>query len=1102
MAQDYLKELMKKARQAKEDKPVKQENIEEKVEVKKAEIDKALELLQKNVEKKEEKPFRRTEPIFEKKSYSKIEPKEEVKIIKKEAEKLPSTAPEIQETPVLETQVDKEYKEAKRKEIIDQYGEITIYKIQDKAMPYYTVPSPRPTESEKAVINTIKEVATRVISINPYFIRDPEQRRVVYKEKILEILGNAPELKIPKSRFDFYADAVVREMVGFGLIDQLVRDDGLEEIMVIGAHKPVYVFHRKYEMMKTNVEFISDDEIDDLINRMGREIGRRVDFSNPLLDARLPDGSRVNATISPASVSGSTITIRKFRKDPYSIVDLVKFNTLSSEAAAFLWVCTEGLKVKPANILISGGTGSGKTTLLNVLASLIPSPERIITIEDSVTADTEIIILEDGCIKKTKIGDLVDSRIKNNRTSIKDSGHEVVKNNKNVEALCFDLEGKIIRSKVGEFIRHKTNKQIYEIILTSGRKIKVTEDHSLFYLDQNGQISPIKTSELKEWDYIATPRILPLDSIPLNYFDCWDKLAEMKNVMVTGKIISNNLKECTNEELFRYTNGKSRESKRNILNIWRRNSCLPIKIFNKMVEDGLFHKKHSLGLSFKNIRNQKNIPLNIPITDNFLKLCGLWLADGCYDKNSIIITAEEKELQQITMQTAYEFGLSTSKHSDGFSLMLNSSMLKQIMQNAMELKGNSFTKKIPSWIHNLSNNQICAFLSGYFSGDGTSGKHEIEWTSCSEQIMSEMQTLLLRLGIFSRISTNKDENDQSMKGRISGYSNILLFLNKIGFIPKEKHDKAQKIILNGPATHDKTDIIPLRPTLLNQNRINYCYRSGKSNIGRRYLQTLLTEGCLTDLKKLGLNDIFWDQIKETKKIDNENEYVYDLSIPGYENFICNNIFVHNTAELNLPLDHWVRLESRPPGLEGRGELTLDILTKNSLRMRPDRIIVGEIRHDEAFSLFTAMNTGHAGSLGTVHANSAKETIVRVTSPPMNVPKMMLSGLDLIIVEQRIHDKKLGTIRRLIEISEVSGVLVDRIDTPPLFEWDAKTDYLERTSIPSNFLKELEKYSGLNQKQILDEIEERKKFIEMLIKRDIREIGKVKNEMETFLSRGR
>src|SRR3989338_6538505 len=108
------------------------------------------------------------------------------------------------------------------------------------------------------------------------------------------------------------------------------------------------------------------------------------------------------------------------------------------------------------------------------------------------------------------------------------------------------------------------------------------------------------------------------------------------------------------------------------------------------------------------------------------------------------------------------------------------------------------------------------------------------------------------------------------------------------------------------------------------------------------------------------------------------------------------ISIEDTAELNLPLKHLIRFEGKPPGIEGTGEITLDIHTKNSLRMRPDRILVGEVRHAEAFSLFTAMNTGHDGCLGTVHANSPAETLVRVTSPPMNVPMLMLSGLDMIL----------------------------------------------------------------------------------------------------------
>ncbi|HZX34672.1 MAG TPA: ATPase, T2SS/T4P/T4SS family [archaeon] len=493
----------------------------------------------------------------------------------------PESVPEEQKS-----EAEKELERGQRKEI-DSYGTTKIYRLPDQPLLYYWTPVVRPVGAEKTIINTIKEAATRIVSIAPYKIRDQEQRRNVYYQKILEIFRDSPELNIPKTKYQFYADAVVREMVGYGIIDALINDDRLEEIMVIGPKTPVYVFHRDYEMMVTNIEFYSDNEIQDVVNRIARIVGRRVDLSSPLLDARLPDGSRVNATIPPASVQGSTLTIRKFREDPYSIVDLITNGTITTEVAAFLWLAAEGLGTRPANILISGGTGSGKTTTLNVLASFIPATDRIISIED-------------------------------------------------------------------------------------------------------------------------------------------------------------------------------------------------------------------------------------------------------------------------------------------------------------------------------------------------------------------------------------------------------------------------------------------------------------------------------------------------------------------------------TAELNLPLKHWIRMEARPPGIEGTGELTMDILTKNSLRMRPDRIIVGEIRHAEAFTLFTAFNTGHDGSLGTVHANSPQETIVRVTSPPMNVPEVMMSGLNFIIVQHRLHDKKLGTIRRFTEIAEISNVLEGKTKAETIYRRNALKDTIERTKAPIKYLDTLQEMTGTTKKEIEQEILERKKFFERLVKEKKREMKTVSLEMQKFL----
>jgi flagellar protein FlaI len=220
-------------------------------------------------------------------------------------------------------------------------------------------------------------------------------------------------------------------------------------------------------------------------------------------------------------------------------------------------------------------------------------------------------------------------------------------------------------------------------------------------------------------------------------------------------------------------------------------------------------------------------------------------------------------------------------------------------------------------------------------------------------------------------------------------------------------------------------------------------------------------------------------------------------IPDTERIIT----IEDTAELALPMKHWVRLEARPPGLEGKGELTLDVLTKNSLRMRPDRIIVGEVRHDEAFTLFTALNTGHDGCLGTIHANSPQETIVRVTSPPMNVPEVMLSGLDIIIVEHKIHDRRKGTIRRITEIAELSGVLMKHAQTQTIFIRDPARDVLERTNAPIKFLKILEDFTGLSAKAIEDNWNERRAFLENMQKKGVRGMDDVKRLAQEFSLRG-
>jgi pilus assembly protein CpaF len=171
---------------------------------------------------------------------------------------------------------------------------------------------------------------------------------------------------------------VTDDVLGHGPLQRLLDDTDVTEIMVNGPDT-IYV-ERAGQLSLSDVKFTSEDHLRKIIERIVSKVGRRIDESSPMVDARLEDGSRVNAVIAPLAYSGSTLTIRKFARDPFTVNDLIRMGTMTDEMALLLQACVEA----KLNIIVSGGTGSGKTTLLNVLSSFIPEGERIITIEDAI----------------------------------------------------------------------------------------------------------------------------------------------------------------------------------------------------------------------------------------------------------------------------------------------------------------------------------------------------------------------------------------------------------------------------------------------------------------------------------------------------------------------------------------------------------------------------------------------------------------------------------------------------------------------------------------------------------------------------------------------
>lgn len=205
----------------------------------------------------------------------------------------------------------------------------------------------------------------------------PKKGRDEYIKLKIEGLVNGTGITVTRAEKNRIVREILNDVIGLGPIEPLLANPDVTEIMVNGPYS-VYV-ERRGKLELSDAQFTDNEHVMNVINRIVSSVGRRIDESSPMVDARLADGSRVNAIIPPLALTGPTVTIRKFSKRPLTVNDLIRFNSVSPKMMSFLEACVKG----KMNIIVSGGTGSGKTTLLNVLSSYIPESDRIITIEDA-----------------------------------------------------------------------------------------------------------------------------------------------------------------------------------------------------------------------------------------------------------------------------------------------------------------------------------------------------------------------------------------------------------------------------------------------------------------------------------------------------------------------------------------------------------------------------------------------------------------------------------------------------------------------------------------------------------------------------------------------
>jgi len=831
--------------------------------------------------------------------------------------------------------------------------------------------------------------------------------------------------KICKTCYNrFYYDSYSKSFVE-NLLKEVIKEKNFDNI------KKEFEYIRW--MLDSEQEFVKIKEVK-IIENVKRK---------PVYDIELEPCKYFIAGNKPMNIFD---TIRKFTKEPWTPIKLMDFGTVSPEVLAYLWLLIE----HEANMMVIGGTGSGKTSFLNSLAFFIPPAARVVTIEDSVTGDTEILVKNKGKIKIMPLKEF----IRHNRQKT------------NAQILTLDKNYKLKFVKPSLLLKHKTKKDVYKITTATGRSVEVTQDHSLFTLGEDGLKETKPTDLLPNNSFIAAPRKIPYNGKRRISINLLDYLNVFKNNFLSGKPVQKIFKK------YKYKDFRVSKSK---YQWWKKHDL--IKINDLLKIKFKFTKKDLKYLKIKS-KTQTGLPVLFKITKEFLELVGLWLGDGSYDrynKNRVIISNCDKECIDLTKKIAKQLSFNISKMNDHCSLTINSVIFYKFMEEVIGLRGHSATKRIPEFIQNLSNQQIDHVVRGYFSADGCVKKHEVDCASQSLGLLHDLQTIFLRRGIISRI-TDFNRKDRCLRLSISSHENVTNF-KRIGFLQTRKNEKL-KLICNKKSHHTVTDIIPLNINQLKEvnehYKISWPYLQGMQNIGRNYLQKIAPEGSL--FNELSHSDILWDKIKKIEKLKPKERYVYDISVPGTEKFVCSNIVLHNTRELNLLHENWLPSVARAgTGLatitgERHGEVSLFDLLRESFRQRPDYVIVGEIRGKEAFVLFQGAASGHP-CMSTMHAESVDTMVKRLETPPIDLSPALVETLNIVcvMVQTKVGGRPVRRLKEVVEVIRVPSEGNAVVNTPFVRD-PAKDIFFYKTD--SKMLDKISKEHGIPKEILLAEWQRR------------------------------
>ena len=762
-------------------------------------------------------------------------------------------------------------------EIIDKY-EVTVdgasfgvvlEKID--GVIYYTIPEMElldtiwdkfPAETIRNLKNELSSKIFEDISfLKEYLIGFCERYNVTLKKNEMESLSKYYYLSLGK----------------LGLIEIPLHDDNLEELMVNGSSAPTFVAHRKYDMCETRMK-LDSNELMRVAEGIAMLANRTIDSRTPMLDAFLPDGSRVNATTPDVTLNGVTLTIRKFSEDPLTIVDLIKFRSFTVELAAFMWQAVEGyFGSKPANTLIAGGTGSGKTTTLNVVSLFSMYTDRIITVEDT----PELQVPHKHVVKMLT---------RPARPGIE--GYEITME----DLIKNTLRMRPDRIFVGEV--RGPEAQSLLTAMNTGHDGALVEDEPIYL--SNGHI--------------------------INIGEFVDKFFEKYNSM---KVKKNNEFEwinISNEDIFIKSFNKStlKIEDKLISRVWRKKySGKMIKIKTKSGKEIILTHDHPMY-----VLNNRIYEINAEMvkTNDYIALprelktkgcvnvenpylIGALLGDGHLSKYCVDFVNQDCNVIERVSNEISNYGDVVCLNYDTYTrVKVYGAKSVNKLSEYIPVGNKTKSFNIPIDIQISDDNCLAEFIRGLFDSDGHVNEttNRIEFATSNKNLAIILPYLLLRFGIISHKSEQKMDGKGNIgpyyKITIGGYDNIWKYWKHIGFTHSIRHKKLNNVLSK---SKNSINIVPNIGKLIKYYRLNKqytqeklanklglntrssirAYEIGQRNPSRMRLNEIAEILNAENLKILANSDIYWDKVVSVEEIKYDG-HIYDLTVEDNHTYIA------------------------------------------------------------------------------------------------------------------------------------------------------------------------------------------------------------------------